>query len=130
MYSWKILKGLVPNCNLEWSQNDTSGLLFKEPYFKKFDKNIRENSFHFDGTRLYNSLPRVIRDNISASKDEWKKILDDHLSNIPDNPAIDGCIPEPCDYLSTKPSNSIISWTRFLKLNDRRTAASNHYVSL
>ena len=129
-YTWKIIKGIVPNCNLEWHQNVTSGLLCKEPQFKKYDNNIRENSFHFNGARLYNSLPRAIRDNISATKDEWKIILDDHLSTIPDNPAIDGCTPEPCDRLSTKPNNSIVAWTRLLKINDRRTADSNLYVSL
>ena len=111
MYTWKILKGLVPNCNLSWSSSLKGATLISEPPYKEFDKLQRQNSFHYNASRLYNSLPRILRDNIDVSKDVWKSLLDDHLSLIPDHPAIDGLIPEPCDCLNSNPCNSILSWS-------------------
>ena len=121
---------MVPNCNLEWSSSLKAGTIFLEPPFKKYEKLQRLNSFHYNSTRLFNSLPRSLRDKTDASKDEWKSLLDGHLALIPDNPAIDGLVPEPCDRLLSSACNSILSWSRLLNLSDRRTVDDSLYISL
>ena len=130
LYTWKILKGLVPNCDLIWSNNSRSGTTFCEPSTKAHQIINRTNSFHFTGTRLYNILPRNLRDTTDIKLDEWKSLLDKFLMEIPDNPHIDRMIPEPCDRLSTQPFNSILSWSRHLKISNRRTQDDSLYISL
>ena len=94
IYCWKIVKGLVPNCDLTWNSTSQSGTTFIEPTIKDFQNSARKNSFHFVATRLFNALPRNIRDNVDASKDVWKSLLDDFYSKIPDNPYFDNLVPE------------------------------------
>ena len=88
LYAWKILKGVVPNCDLKWNNTFRGGTIFDEPPTKEHQILNRTSSFHFTGTRLFNILPRYLRDNIDASLDEWKNILDKFLTEIPDNPHI------------------------------------------
>jgi len=130
IYCWKISQGLVPNCDMEWNNTSQAGLTFIEPTIKEYQNNNRKNSFHYVATRLFNGLPRNIRDQVEITKDEFKALLDDFYSQIPDNPHFDDLIPEPCDRVSAKPCNSIITWTRFLKLSDRRTQDESAYISL
>ena len=111
MYTWKILKGIVPICDLSWKYSTRAGILLMEPPLKKFQKLSRENSFHYNGTRLFNTLPRTMSDNLEATKDEWKLLLDEHLSLIPDHPAVDCLVPEPCDHLYSNACNSVLSWS-------------------
>ena len=73
---------------------------------------------------------RYAKDNTDASKDEWKSLLDGHLALIPDNPAIDGLVPEPCDRLLSSACNSLLSWSRLLNLSDRRTVDDSLHISL
>ena len=124
------MKGIVPNCDLKWNNTFRAGNTFFKPLVKNFQKVKRVNSFHYTGTRLFNILPRNLRDSLDFTLDEWKSSLDKYLSKIPDNPHIDGLVPEPCDRISSGPCNSILSWARLLVITDRRTQDNRAYISI
>jgi len=87
---------------------------------KKYYTSLRENSFHYIGPKLYNSLPRYLRDNLSLSHNDWETILDEFMEKILDLPHTVDTTPGLCDPIMAKPSNSIIHWIPHLKLDDRR----------
>ncbi len=47
-----------------------------------------EQSFCIEGPKLFNSLPKYLRDLKGVSLDKFKKGLDSFLSQIPDEPQI------------------------------------------
>ncbi len=49
-----------------------------------------EQSFCIEGPKLFNSLPKYLRDLKGVSLDKFKKGLDSFLSQIPDEPQILG----------------------------------------
>ena len=96
IYVWKILHGLVVNPGIEFNQNEESriGITCKIP---KYTKKIREDSFMIKGLRLFNQMPKEIREfkcidpeNQQKSTDKFKEKLDKHLSTIPDQPNLSG----------------------------------------
>ena len=113
---------LVPNCGIKWKFSNNAGTLINEIPTGKYFKNIRENSFHYVAPRLFNKLPRTLRDNCTASTTllEWKMELDKFLEKIPDNPIVTDMCPGLCDPLTAKPSNSLIHWIPNLGLTSRR----------
>ena len=119
IYSHKIMSGTVHNCGLSWKNNSTSGLLFDMCGVKEYAKSLREQSFLYIGPRLHNILPRYMRDNISASSNEWKVSLDELLQLIPDTPIITEAVPGLCNH-NSQPTNSIVYWIPHLHLDDRR----------
>ena len=96
IYVWKILHGLVINPGIEFNDNlgSRNGLTCKIP---KHTMNIREKSFLINGPRLFNSLPKEVREfpmkniqNAQSSIDQFKNQLDNFLKNIPDEPNLSG----------------------------------------
>ena len=75
LYTMKILLGIVPNCGLEWERHDARGLCFKTPKVRKYFTACRESSFSYTCTRLFNMLPRYLRDDTSSSMEEWKSMM-------------------------------------------------------
>ena len=71
---------------------------------------MRENSFQINGARLFNSLPKKIRE-IRKYQDEFKIALDEYLSTVPDQPRIGSLVPSATDRLSGRQSNSLLAWT-------------------
>ena len=120
LYIYKILNGSVQNCGIDWTQCNNSGTLIKEISTKQYFTTLRENSFHYSAPRLFNKLPRVLRDDKISTLDEWKFKLDNIISKIPDQPAVTDLVPGLCEYISTKPTNSIFYWMQHLELNTRR----------
>ena len=55
------------------------------------------NSFHYISPPLFNKLPWELRDNRSVTLPEWKFLLDEYLSNVPDTPVVPDLIPGLCD---------------------------------
>ena len=86
---------------------------------KEYCRKQREQTFQYIGPRLYNILPRKLRDDQSSTSDEWKCLLDTYLSQIPDNPLTTEAIPGLCSYESV-PTNSILYWIPHLHIDDRR----------
>ena len=80
----------------------------------------RENSIHYTAPRLWNSLPRYLRDDVTANPKEWKTKLDELLSIVPDNPKTIESTPGVCNPVTVDPSNSLVHWLPHLGLNNRR----------
>ena len=98
IYIWKIMNGLVPQCNLQWTQNDRRGKMVTIPNFKtKYCttvKNMRQSSLSVHGGGIFNMLPAYIR-NFVGTLEDFKNTLDKFLEIIPDKPAISGLYPDP-----------------------------------
>ena len=69
---------------------------------------LRENSFQVVGPKLFNSLPANIRNKSKCSIDDFKFVLDQFLSKIPDEPKVPGYIPAASNQYSGQPSNCLI----------------------
>ena len=107
IYCWKIINGLVPNVNdkIKITNNDRRGRLCLIPPIVKTAtqriKTIRDNSFVVKSQKLFNKLPRHVRDTSYKSVESFKNNLDNFLHTISDNPVL------PC-YVNLKNSNSLI----------------------
>ena len=112
IYTWKILEGKSPNCGIESKIHERLGRICEIPQIKnnckKSIQTLRENSFQINGPKLFNCLPKQLRNKKGCSIDEFKTELDLFLENIPDEPKSDGYIPTACNQVTARPSNSII----------------------
>ena len=124
IYSWKILEGLAPNCGLEVVQNDRRGRELKIPPLKGKTsvRSLREQSFQVNGPRLFNSIPKQVRNMTKVPVDEFKAKLDKFLEKITDQPNVDGLTPAACNPYNAAPSNSIDDQARTI-LPHRRPGA-------
>ena len=114
IYVWKILEGRVPNCGVEEIVSTRRGREVKIPQVKGSGRiqTLREGSFQVHGAKLFNSLPKKIRDLTKVSIDEFKASLDQYLSSLPDEPKVAGYTPSACSQVDASPSNSIIDQTK------------------
>ena len=124
IYVHKILNGKVLNCGLDWNTTECSGRLLNMISVKTFCKSQREQTFQYIGPRLYNTLPRKLRDDTSSTMEEWKILLDKYLAKIPDCPLTTEEIPGLCTFDSV-PTNSVIYWIPHLRIDDRRGSQTN-----
>ena len=117
-YTWKILEELVPNCGLEVSHSERRGRQVAIPPLKGSPsiRKLREQSFQVNGPKLFNCLPPSIRDITKVTVDTFKEKLDKFLSNIPDEPNVEGLTPVTCDLYSAAPSNSIFDQARVIMI--------------
>ena len=92
IYMWKILNNMVVNPGVELKENysERTGITFKVP---KHTMKKREDSFFVRGPKLFNSLPKEIREFPVKNKEKqesavnaFKYELDKYLSTIPDEP--------------------------------------------
>ena len=60
------------------------------------------------GPRLWNCLPKSVRNMKTNEIEEFKQTLDEYLSKVPDEPKCDGLIPGASNVLSGRPTNTII----------------------
>ena len=119
------MNNFVPNCGISWKHCKLSGYLFDEIPTKTYFKTIRMNSFHYISLRLFNKLPCELRDNRSATLPQWKSLLDDYLSQVPDTSVVQDLTPGLCEPGTTKPSNSLLHWLPFLHITYRRGGYHN-----
>ena len=123
IYTWKVLEGLVPNCGIQ-VQNEINdpeesrkGRLCIVPPHKSCVQSIqtiREGSFQKQGPKLFNILPRELRNMTKCGVDDFKSKLDEFLNKIPDQPRCPEMIPVAMTPEGIH-SNSLInqvSWAR------------------
>ena len=114
IYTWRILEGSTPNISegpsgrsAYW--NDRRGRYCQVPGVLTSApcriQNIRRASLGIKGPRLFNSLPKCLRNLTGVSIDTFKNNLDKFLKSIPDEPLIPGYT----KYRSVD-ANSIIDW--------------------
>ena len=111
IYMWKIINDLVPNCGVEWTEaTERKGRMCKIPNLKGSSKvqKLREQSFQMAGPKLWNCLPKSVRNLKTTSLDEFKQLLDDFLCKVPDEPKSETLSPGATNTLTGRPSNSII----------------------
>ena len=121
IYSWKILEGLAPNCGLEEVCSERRGREIKIPQLKgkQAVRIMREQSFQVNGPRLFNCIPKRIRNMSKVSVDKFKEHLDKFLETVPDEPNVAGLTPATCNQHTAAPSNSILDQVRRVSLNRR-----------
>ena len=111
IYIWKIMEGLTPNCGVSWSEStERNGRVCKIPPLKgaRSVQTLRSQSFQVSGPRLFNSMPKNIRNMKKCSLEDFKMTLDTFLRNIPDEPKTESLIPRATNQLSGKQTNSLI----------------------
>ena len=114
IYVWKIVQGLVPNCGLEVSSSERRGreIVISASKGSQRLKTLRDQSFQVNGAKIFNSLPKSIRNLNGTDIDEFKSKLDKYLELLPDEPKLENYTPTVCDQFSASPSNSIIDHSR------------------
>ena len=90
---------------------------------------LRDQSLSVHGGKLYNLLPREIRD-FYGPKDGFKVLLDSFLKDIPDQPLCTELYPAPISSSNNRNSNSLIDWIKYLNMRDRRKMRMEDYDSL
>ena len=104
IYLWKIIEGIVPNPFVAFQDNVSSGFSVKLsarngrtcvfPSSNRHSsikfQNIRNSSFIIHASKLFNALPKQIRNISNCSVDAFKEKLDTFLQTIPDMPHLPG----------------------------------------
>ena len=91
IYLWKMLENLVPKCiDLRRRNGGRNGRSFRLPLLSRTAstrlKTIRDDSFFVQSVKLFNALPRNIRDLKGCSVEKFKNELDKFLLKLPDAP--------------------------------------------
>ena len=126
IYTWKILEGLAPNCDIRNIEtiSERAGRKCSIPKIKSTTrqsvKTLRESSFQVHGPQLFNSLPKHLRNKTKCGVIEFKEDLDKYLTKIPDQPKVGGLIPNTCDMFSMAPSNSLVDHIREFQARNTR----------
>ena len=116
---WKVIQGYAPPLGFITQNDSRRGRMIVTDRPKGKVRSIRtlkEKSLQIQGPRIFNSLPKVIRD-MNGSLNKFKAILDMFLALIPDCPVIKGYTTHTYDH-KFRQSNSIIDWIRSKKLYD------------
>ena len=90
---WKIVNDLSPNdLNFQLIRSDRRGIKVKVPpiniHASKRSRSLYDSSFAVTGPKLWNSIPKKI--SIITNKTTFKTSLSRYLSQIPDEPPVDG----------------------------------------
>ena len=93
LHVFKILHSLAPNdINMEFYQNERQGIMCKLPNLVKNAKlkfqTLYDNSFHVTGAKLWNKLPKEIKQ--KKSLDTFKNALTKFIMSFPDHPPVHG----------------------------------------
>ena len=111
IFLWKVAQGLIKGYSANFTQNDRRGrLMVLAPLCTKAPaavRKAREASLQVKGARLFNCLPREIRDIFSGTPEMFKMRLDDWLSRIPDQPTIPG-------RQRAAPTNSLLDQVQYI----------------
>ena len=90
IYTWKCLEGLVPDCGIKSRHSERLGRSCEvEEICRKSSQRIqtlKEKSFKIDGPRLFNAMPKHMRNQTRCTVDEFKFKLDHSLQDVPDQP--------------------------------------------
>ena len=118
IYTWKAVESIVPECGIKVKSNHDSrfGRSCELPRIARKASqrviSIREQSFQVHGPRLFNSLPKSIRNLTNCTVDQFKARLDKFLTCIPDQPLVGELIPPPISQITGRHSNSLIDQIR------------------
>ena len=135
IYVWRILEGQVPNISdnergsIRLKQTQRHGENEEDRLGRKCDipniltnstthvQNLREASVSVRGQKLFNILPKHLRDMKDCKKETFKSALDRYLSTIPDEPHIQGYV-----QMRRADSNSLLDMIKFANSAAENTA--------
>ena len=83
---------------------------------KKVVTKLREASFQESGPKLFNNLPTNIRNLNNISVEEFKGTLDKVISEVPDEPKVDGLTPAAMTGLQEEDLTGLCVFLSFLQL--------------
>ena len=93
LYVWYIIEGLVPNISdvngikvkthVRHGRKCVVPMVRRSPYVTAIEASLRVH-----GTKLFNVMPRSIRNLTNCSKEEFKRKLDEVLWKVPDEPLL------------------------------------------
>ena len=93
IFIWKLSQGLVGGYSLPFQHSDRRGRTVLVPQIVLESaaavKKARESSLQVKGARLYNLLPKELRDMQGVTVDTFKTSLDSWLSQVPDQPSVE-----------------------------------------
>ena len=94
IFIWKVLQGWVQGYSVRAVQSPRRVRLVEiHPYQRQAPgavRRARESSLSVKGARLFNLLPRDLRDTYTGSVEQFKTKLDGWLALVPDQPTIQG----------------------------------------
>ena len=94
IFLWKVAQGLVHGYQATFVQSDRRGRQMQlAPLCNQAPSSVRkarESSLQVKGARLFNCIPRDLRDTSTGTPDQFKIKLDAWLSTIPDQPTVQG----------------------------------------
>ena len=92
IYTWCIIEKLVPNPGtITFYANPRQGRKCHIPLVKRGPwQKVIYSSFKVQGPRLFNSLPKRLRDLTGCKKLKFKTELDKYLFTVPDEPLVTG----------------------------------------
>ena len=94
IFLWKVAQGLVQGYPATFVQNERRGRLMQLAPLNNASpaavKRAREASLQVKGAKLFNCIPRALRDTFTGTTEQFKAGLDKWLADIPDQPTIPG----------------------------------------
>ena len=94
IFVWKVAQGLVQGYQANFHTSPRRGRLMQlRPLCHSAPASVRrarESSLQVKGARLFNSIPRDLRDMSVGTQEQFKARLDQWLATIPDQPTIPG----------------------------------------
>ena len=142
LYLYKMVLHVVPNAGFEWTYCPRNKTTFKPKISKQrgWAHTIRNSSFSVIGPKLFNSLPRELRELPDLDKtteqliSDFKKNIDHYLTTIPNVPGRANSLldHEGIDYgyRYVKPSDQATNTTNSSRVNNSCRARNNNYGRL
>ena len=99
------MEGLTPNCGVNWSPTEESlGRSCKIPPLKGLAsvQTLRKQSFHVSGPRLFNYIPKSIRNLKNCDLSVFKEMFYLFLVKVPDEPKTRSLTPGATNTLTGK----------------------------
>ena len=94
IFIWKILQGLTQGYSVKTLTSPRRGRLVEIPPYQRQApaavRKARESSLSVKGAKLFNLLPRDLRDTNTGTVEQFKAKLDGWLALVPDQPTIQG----------------------------------------
>ena len=116
LYIWKSIHGYVPSLGLKWKQRDPTKLVYPKTFGSVGrTRTLQKSSLNWEGVHLFNCLPLKIR-TYKGTKESFKNVLDQFLSQTPDQPETSVDKAEGRTLLGES-SNSVPDWLRILDLH-------------
>ena len=108
IYVWKIIENLVPGCGITVTHDSETrlGRIVGAANLRRVS-NLTESTFQVQASKLFNSLPKCLRNLTKCEVGDFKAQLDTYLSTLYDEPPSPGHTPRGLT-LTGHSSNSIV----------------------